>query len=92
MYKRQETVLAAREKAVAQLDAAARLVLDTGDQVKRLRRELDEASKAQSRAQEDHRRARAALDRVDVDAREAQQRLAEATERLDQLARRQTAP
>jgi hypothetical protein len=85
-----ETVLAAREQAVAQLDAAAQLVLDTDDQVKRLRRELDEASKAQSRAQEDQRRARAALDRVDLDAKKAQQRLAEATERLDQLARRQT--
>jgi hypothetical protein len=87
-----KTVLAAREKSVAQLDAAAQLVLDTDDQVKGLRRELDEATKAQSRAQEDHRKARATLDRVDADAKKAQQRLAEATERLDHLARRQTAP
>ena len=76
-----------RQRAHAQLEAADQMVADTGGRVERVRRELDEARQAQLRAQKDQTRAQVAFDRADRGARDAQQRLADATEGLDRLVR-----
>jgi hypothetical protein len=75
--------IAARQETYAQLEAADQTVAETGERVERVRQELEEALQAQSRAQKDQARAQAAFDRADRDAQDAQQRLADSTERLD---------
>jgi hypothetical protein len=67
------------------LDAADHNVVDAGGRVERARRELDAAQQAETAAEKDQRRARAAFDRADRAARDAQRRLADASQRLDRL-------
>jgi hypothetical protein len=78
--------ITAREASHDQLKAADQMVTDTGGRVERARGGLDEALQAQSEAQKKQRRARAAFDLADREARDAQRQVADATERLDQLA------
>lgn len=75
--------ITARQETYAQLEAADQTVAETGGRVERVRQELEEALQAQSRAQRDQARAQAAFDRADRDAQDAQQRLADSTDRLD---------
>jgi hypothetical protein len=82
-----DEAITARRETHAQLEASDQRVADTGGRLERVRRELAEALQTQSRAQKDQTRAHAAFDRADRGARDAQQRLADATERLDRLAR-----
>ena len=87
-YDVQQTTLAAnkaisaRQETYAQLELADQKVAETGGRVKRVRHELAEALQAQSRAQDDQVRAQAACDRADRYAQDAQQRLADSTDRL----------
>jgi hypothetical protein len=67
------------------LDAADHNVVDAGARAERARRELDAALQAKTAAEKDQRRARAAFDRADRAARDAQRRLADASQRLDRL-------
>jgi hypothetical protein len=48
-----------------------------------VRQELEEALQAQSKVQKEKARAQAAFDRADRDAQDAQQRLADSTDRLE---------
>ena len=73
----------ARQETCAQLEAADQTVAETGGRVERVRQELKEALEAQSRVQKDQARAQAAFDRADREAQDAQQRLADSTDRLD---------
>jgi hypothetical protein len=79
--------ITARQETHAQLEAADQTVAEAGGRVERVRQELEEALQAESRAQKDQARAEAAFDRADRDAHDAQQRLADSTERLDPLTR-----
>lgn len=76
----------AREESLGQLETAARIVVEAGDRVERIRTELEEALEAQAKAQENQVGAQAALDRAEASLRDAQQRLADATNHLDGLA------
>ena len=82
-----DQAITARQETHAQLEVADQTVTVTGGRVERVRRDLEEALQAKSRAEKDRARAQAAFDRADRSAREAQQRLADATKRLDRLAR-----
>ena len=75
--------ITARQETYAQLEAADQAVAETGGRVERVRQELREALETQSRVQKDQARAQAAFDRADREARDAQQRLADSTDRLD---------
>jgi hypothetical protein len=75
--------ITARQETYAQLEAADQTVAETGGRVERVRQELEEALQAQSRAQKDQARAQAAFARADRDAQDAQQRLADSSERID---------
>jgi len=75
--------ITARQETYAQLEAADQTVAETGGRVERVRQELKEALEAESRVQKDQARAQAAFDRADREAQDAQQRLAESTDRLD---------
>jgi hypothetical protein len=81
-----EEAIAARQASYDLLETADQTVTDTAGRVERARRELDEALKAQVEARKDRRGARAAFDRADHGARDAQRHLADATRRLDRLA------
>jgi hypothetical protein len=81
-----DEAIAAREAGHDLLEAADHSVTDTGGRVERARQELEEALQAQSEAQKNQRRARAALDRADREARDAQRHMVDATEFLNQLA------
>ena len=76
-----------RQEISTQLEAAGRTVADTRARVERARQELEDALKAQSEAQKAQRSTQSAFDRADRSERDARQRLAEATERLDRSAR-----
>jgi hypothetical protein len=78
--------ITARQETHDLLEAADHTVTDTGRRVERARRQLNEALQAQSWAEKEQRRARAALDRADRGVRGAQRHLAEATECLDRFA------
>jgi chromosome segregation ATPase len=75
--------ITARQETYAQLEAADQKVAETGGRVDRVRQELEEALQAQSKVQKEKARAQAAFDRADRDAQDAQQRLADSTDRLD---------
>ena len=77
--------ISARQETHDLLEAADQRVTDTAVGVERARRELDEALEEQSWAEKDRRGARAAFGQADRSARDAQQHLSEATERLDRL-------
>ena len=77
--------ISARQETHDLLEAADQRVTDTAAGVERARRVLDEALEARSWAEKDQRRARAAFDQADRGARDAQQHLADETERLDRL-------
>ena len=76
-----------RQRAHDQLEAADQMVADAVSRVERVRRELEEALEAQSSAQKDKTSAQVAFGRADRGVRDAQQRLADAIERLDRLVR-----
>jgi hypothetical protein len=75
--------ITARQETYVQLEAADQKVTETGGRVERVRQELEEALQAQSSARKDQARAQTAFDRADRDAQDAQQRLADSTDRLD---------
>jgi len=81
-----EKAITARQATYDLLEAANQAVNTTAARVERARRELDEALLGHSGAVEDQRRARAAFDRADLRARDAQRLLADVTERLDRSA------
>ena len=74
-----EKAITARQERYDLLEAANHAVTTTGERVERARRELDEALQGHSGAETDQRRARAAFDRADLSARDAQRHLAEVT-------------
>jgi hypothetical protein len=76
----------ARDKEYVRLQQAEQQVGEAGDRVAQLRRELDAAVEAQSRAEEDHQSALAAFDRADRGDQRAQQELADAAEAQERLA------
>ncbi|HEX3839327.1 MAG TPA: hypothetical protein VHU85_00900 [Acidimicrobiales bacterium] len=76
----------ARDKEYARLQRAEQRVADAGDRVEQLRRELEEAVEAQSKAEKDHRGALAAFDRADRGEQRAQRDLADAAEAQERLA------
>jgi hypothetical protein len=82
-----DEAITARQETHDQLEAAERTVTEAGVLVGRVRQELSDALEAQSRAESHLRCARAAFDRTDRGAREAQKRLAEVAEDLERLAR-----
>jgi hypothetical protein len=75
----------AREEAHASLQQADQSVADAGDRVARLRRDLHQAEKAQSKAETDRRRAQGAFDRADRGARLGQQQLTDAAAERERL-------
>lgn len=76
----------AREQAESDLDLAEHRATDMAADVERLREQLGLAIEAQSQADRDQRAARKVFDRADRAARDAQLRLADATDRRDRLA------
>jgi hypothetical protein len=75
-----------RDKEYARLQRVEQRVADAGGRVEQLRRDLDVAVEAQSKAEKDHGEALDAFDRADHGDQRAQQELADAAEAQERLA------